>query len=82
MQGHYANITSMKKTYSTERVALMVGVHWTSLHRWLRAGKIRPSIAVPIDGRTLWRWTDSDVEKVRKYMADHYVKGRGRKKGH
>lgn len=71
----------MKRTYSTEKVAGMVGVHWTSLHRWLRAGAVQPSIAVPMNGRTLWRWTDSDVEQVRKYMADHYVKGRGIK-GH
>lgn len=59
----------------------MVGVHWTSLHRWLRAKVIRPSVAVPMNGRTLWRWTDEDVERVRKYKGAHYRKGRGRKKG-
>lgn len=59
----------------------MVGVHWTSIHRWLRSKAIRPSVAVPMNGRTLWRWTDEDVERVRKYKADHYRKGRGRKKG-
>jgi hypothetical protein len=34
-----------------------------------------------MDGRTLYRWTDADLEKVRKYKAAHYRKGRGRKKG-
>ena len=70
----------MKRTFSTERVAEMVGIHWTTLHRWLRSGGVEPSIAVPLDGRTLWRWTLQDVKMVRKYKAVHYRKGRGRKK--
>jgi predicted site-specific integrase-resolvase len=70
----------MKRTFSTGRVAEMVGVHWTTLHRWLRSGGVEPSIAVPLDGRTLWRWTLQDVKMVRKYKAVHYRKGRGRKK--
>jgi predicted site-specific integrase-resolvase len=70
----------MKRTFSTERVAEMVGVHWTTLHRWLRSGGVEPSIAVPLDGRTLWRWTLQDVKMVRKYKAVHYRNARGRKK--
>jgi hypothetical protein len=58
----------------------MVGIHWTTLHRWLRSGGVKPSIAVPLDGRTLWRWTLHDVKMVRKYKASNYRKGRGRKK--
>jgi hypothetical protein len=71
----------MKQTYSTERAARKAGIHPVTLHRWLGARKVRPSLAVPYDGRTLWRWTDADVERVRKYKAAHYRKGRGRKKG-
>lgn len=67
------------KTYSTKRAASMAGVHWVTLRRWLAAGEIRPSVAVPYDGRTLWRWTGTDVKRLRKYKADHYRKGR--KKG-
>jgi transposase-like protein len=70
----------MERTYSTEQVARKVGIHWTTLHRWLRLRRIRPSITFPLDGRTLWRWTDRDVEKVRSYKLRHYRKGRGRKK--
>ena len=51
-----------------------------TLHRWLAGNKVRPSIAVPMDGRTLWRWTEADLKQVRKYKAAHYRKGRGRKK--
>jgi hypothetical protein len=71
----------MQRTYSTQQVATDVGIHWMTLHRWLNSGVVRPSIAVPMKGRTLWRWTDSDLEKVREYKANHYRKGRGRKKG-
>ncbi len=70
----------MQRTYSTDRAADLAKLHAVTLRRWLSAGKIRPSIAVPYDGRTLWRWTDADVERLREYKAAHYRKGRGRKK--
>jgi len=57
----------------------MAGVHWVTLRRWLASGKIRPSQAVPYDGRTLWRWSAADVEKLRRYKQENYRKGRGRK---
>ncbi len=68
------------RSYSTKQAAKMAGIHWVTLRRWLVAGKIRPSQAIPYDGRTLWRWTGADVERLRKYKAAHYRKGRGRKK--
>jgi hypothetical protein len=69
----------VKKTYSTQQAAAMAGIHWMTLHRWLAASKVRASIGTPMNGRTLWRWTDADVERVRKYKAENYRKGRGRK---
>jgi hypothetical protein len=33
-----------------------------------------------MNGGKLWRWTARDVERVRKWKAAHYRKGRGRKK--
>jgi predicted site-specific integrase-resolvase len=69
------------KTYSTKQVAEAVGISWITLRRWLASGKIRPSKSLPFDGRTLWRWTDGDLERLRKYKAAHYRKGRGRKTG-
>ena len=71
----------MKRTYSTKQAAAMAAIHWVTLRRWLVSGRVRPSLAVPYDGRTLWRWTDADVEKLRRYKDAHYRKGRGRKKG-
>jgi hypothetical protein len=68
------------RTYSTKQAAQLARIHWVTLFRWLSAEKVRPSIAIPLEGRTLWRWTDRDVEKVRKYKTAFYRKGRGRKK--
>lgn len=69
------------KTYSTKQAAEAVGISWITLWRWLTAGNIRPSKSLPFNGGRLWRWTDADVERLRKYKAAHYRKGRGRKKG-
>jgi len=59
----------MRKTYSTEAAARRIGVSFRTLNRWLAQGKIRPSIAIPLAGRTLWRWTDADIIKGRKVKA-------------
>jgi predicted site-specific integrase-resolvase len=67
-------------TYSTQQTAKRVGIHWVTLYRWLAAKKIRPSVAIPIDGaKTLWRWTDKDMAKLEKLKKATYRKGRGRK---
>lgn len=68
------------QTYSTEQAAKLAGIHWTTLHQWLHAGKVRPSHSLAMTGRTLWRWTSKDVERVRRYKAANYRKGRGRRK--
>ncbi len=67
-------------TYSTKQVAKLVGIHRVTLQHWLAAGKVRASRSLPSNGGTLWRWTDADVKKVKKYKAAHYWEGRGRKK--
>ena len=70
------------KTYSTKQVTQMVGISRPTLHRWLLYA--RPRLTEPrrirnggIDTRI---WTARDVERVKKYKATHYRKGRGRKK--
>jgi predicted site-specific integrase-resolvase len=66
--------------YSTKEVAEAVGIHWVTLHRWKAAGKVHATQRVPLSGMVLSRWTGADIERVRKYKASHYCKGRGRKK--
>lgn len=74
----------MEKTISTSEAAKKTGIHPVTLRRWLASKAVRPqiqpSVAVPIDGKTLWRWTAPDVERLRAYKGAHYRKGRGRKK--
>jgi excisionase family DNA binding protein len=57
------------QTFSTQQAAKLIGIHWVTLRRWLADGKARPSIAVPMGGRTLWRWTKADVERARRFKA-------------
>lgn len=69
------------RTYSTREAAQLIGIHFVTLHHWLSTKKVRPSIAVPIGGgRTLWRWTNGDLKRVRRYKEANYGKGRGRQK--
>ncbi len=57
------------RTYSTRQAAKLIGVSYVTVRRWLADGKIRTSVAVPYDGRTLWRWTLADVARARKVKA-------------
>ena len=67
------------RTYSTKETARLLDVHFITLQRWVTEGKVKPSQRIKQNGFTLWRWTDSDVEKVRKFKQENYRKGRGRK---
>ena len=67
--------------YSTASVAAEIGVSKLTLTRWLKAGKVKEPRRVKQGGVEFRLWTDRDVERVRKYKATHYRKGRGRKKG-
>jgi predicted site-specific integrase-resolvase len=64
------------RTCSTNEVAEELEVHRITLQRWLANGLVRPSVAVPLKGRTLWRWTRADVANARKVKANQK---RGRK---
>ena len=70
---------SVMKTHSTKETARLVGVHYITLHHWIAAGKVKPSQGIRMNDHMIWRWTDSDVERIRKYKLKNYRKGRGRK---
>jgi predicted site-specific integrase-resolvase len=67
------------KNYSTAQVAQEVKVSKLTLIRWLLAGKVKEPRRMKQGGVTVRIWTDRDVERVRKYKAENYRKGRGRK---
>lgn len=68
------------RTYSTKQVAQMVGINRVTLQRWLLSGKLREPRRIRNGGIDARIWTARDVERVKKYKASHYRKGRGRKK--
>jgi DNA-binding transcriptional MerR regulator len=67
--------------YSTPEAARKCGVHHITLQRWVSAGKVKAPRKTRVGGVVVRLWTDSDLEKVRKFKAAHYRKGRGRTKG-
>jgi len=70
---------SLSRTYSTKEVAKKVGVHWMTLHKWLAAGKIRPSAQLDMNGGKHWRWTPKDIAKIKRYKKEHFREGQGRR---
>ena len=64
-------------SHSVKQAAKLLGVDQQTLFRWIWNGKVRPSIAIPMNGRKLYRFTDDDVKKVRRYKSAHYWEGRG-----
>lgn len=70
----------MRKMYSTEQVADMVGVHRVTMQRWITAGKVHASQVIPMQDRQLHRWSAADIKAVKRYKEAFYRKGRGPKK--
>jgi excisionase family DNA binding protein len=69
------------RTYSTAQAAQLIGVHKTTLKRWLISGKVSEPRRIGNGGISARVWTGRDIERVRKFKTAHYCKGRGRKKG-
>ena len=67
-------------SYSVKQAAKLLGVDPQTLFRWIWNGKVHPSIAIPMNGRKLYRFTDDDVQQVRRYKSAHYWEGRGGRK--
>jgi excisionase family DNA binding protein len=64
---------------STEEVAKQAGISRVTLERWLASGKIRSPKNIRYGRNEFRNWTAVDVERVRKFKAANYRKGRGRK---
>jgi predicted DNA-binding transcriptional regulator AlpA len=57
------------KAYTAIQAAKLSGVSIPTIYRYLRDGKIKPK-GIPLgDGRMLWRFSDSDIEKAKKLLA-------------
>ena len=65
--------------FSTPEVARKVGIHQATLERWLASGKLETPKPLRVGRKVFRNWTDSDVERVRRFKQENYRKGRGRK---
>jgi predicted DNA-binding transcriptional regulator AlpA len=68
------------KTYSTVKVAKMLGIGWSTLHRWIVDGKVKAPPIQTLGGVKVRLWTVEDIEGLRKYKNKHYWGKGGRKK--
>jgi len=67
-------------TYSTVQVAKQLDVGTDTLHRWMREKKVPTPPIETVGGMSIRLWSDGDVEKARKYKAEHYWGKGGRKR--
>ena len=67
------------KTYSTIRVAKILGVGTDTLHRWMLEKKVpRPQLQ-SVGGMSVRLWSEEDLRAAKEYKAKHYW-GLGNKK--
>lgn len=69
------------KTYSTVKVAKMLGIGWSTLYRWIVDGKVKAPPVQSLGGVQVRLWTADDIEGVRKYKDKHFWGKGGRNKG-
>ncbi len=67
------------KTYSTVEVAKLLEIGNDTLHRWIHTKRVPAPALQRLGNLSVRLWTNEDIEKVRKYKAEHYW-GRGREK--
>lgn len=60
--------------HSTQEVANIIGVHKTTLKRWLRSGAIREPGHKKIVRQDYRIWSKADLEKARKFKQANYRK--------
>jgi hypothetical protein len=75
----YAYGICAMKIYSTGEVARELGIHKTTLLRWLYSGSLKEPRRVEQPGVDYRLWRERDLERARQYKEQRYRKGRGRK---
>jgi excisionase family DNA binding protein len=67
------------KSYSTVQVAKSLGISSDTIHRWIREGSVKAPPTQSLGGVRVRLWTESEVEEIRNYKAEHYW-GKGSKR--
>jgi len=68
------------KTYSTVKVAKMLGIGWSTLYRWIVDGKVKAPPIQALGGVAVRLWGAEDIAGIKKYKDKHYWGRGGRKK--
>jgi excisionase family DNA binding protein len=68
-------------TCSTAQVAETLGISKKTLLRWLYAGKLAEPKHQKNGGQDVRLWSKNDIERAKRYKAENFRKGRGRKRG-
>src|SRR5215467_14418979 len=54
------------KTYSTKQTAQLAGVHFITLQRWVKEGRVSPSMRIKQNSREIWVWTAGDMRRTKR----------------
>jgi Prophage CP4-57 regulatory protein (AlpA). len=60
------------KTYSTAKVAKLLGIGTETIYRWMHEGSIPTPPLQSLAGMRVRIWSEDDLEAARKYKAAHY----------
>jgi excisionase family DNA binding protein len=67
------------KKYSTVEVAKLIGVSRDTLHRWIREKRVAVPAAESFGAFRVRLWTETDIERLKKYKAERFWGKGGRK---
>ena len=68
------------RTYTTVQAANVLGIGRDTLYRWIRAKKIPEGKLTRVGNFSIRGWSDRDLDRIRIYMRENYIKGPGRRK--
>jgi excisionase family DNA binding protein len=70
----------LKAQCTTAEAAEKVGIHVSTLQRWIAEGKVNAPEPTLIGAVGYRLWSPDDIAKLRKVKESIYCKGRGRRK--
>lgn len=70
----------MKNKRTTSETARHVGIHLSTLQRWIAERRISAPEATLIGAVGYRLWSKDDIERLKKVKESLYCKGRGRRK--
>lgn len=70
----------LMRTYSTAKVAKILGVGTETIYRWMHEGKVPTPSLKSLGGMRIRLWSEDDLRSAKKYKAENYWGKGGRQK--